>query len=370
MPKPLAVLIVGDAETDVPMILRQLKRSGYKPEFGLVKTATQMRSAVNNVNWQFVFATDSLPKLDGAAALRILLESGRDIPFIMIADNLGEAALDLLKAGASDVLLKVTLGRLGAVVERELRHAGERQERQGVEAALSESEEKWRSLVNATPDFVALHDASGKYLYLNHYAKGFAEKDVIGTSVYKYMAPESVEVFRSHMENAVITSKTQHFEFTGLGDKGIKRTYEEYLVPMRDKNKQVEILAVARDITERKRGQEALRESEDKFKYVFDHSVTGKSITLPGGEIDVNQAFCKMLGYTQKELKNKRWQEITHPEDIELTQRAVDKLVSGEKSPCISSNVSSTRKVPPCGRRWAAPFAGTSRAKHFTSLPP
>ncbi len=100
---------------------------------------------------------------------------------------------------------------------------------------------------------------------------------------------------------------------------------------MRDKNQQVEILAVARDITERRRVQEALRESEDKFKYVFDHSVTGKSITLPGGELNVNQAFCKMLGYTQKELKNKRWQEITHPHDVELTQQAIDKLVSGEK---------------------------------------
>ncbi len=133
------------------------------------------------------------------------------------------------------------------------------------------------------------------------------------------------------MENAVKTSKTQHFEFTGLGDNGAQRTYEEYLVPMRDKNQQVEILAVARDITERRRVQEALRESEDKFKYVFDHSVSGKSITLPGGEMNVNQAFCKMLGYTHKELKNRKWQEITHPEDVELTQRAVDKLVSGER---------------------------------------
>ena len=85
------------------------------------------------------------------------------------------------------------------------------------------------------------------------------------------------------------------------------------------------------DITERQRVEEALRESEDKFKYVFDHSVIGKSITLPSGEISVNKAFCDMLGYTQEELQSQKWPDITHPGDIELTQKAIDSLLSGEK---------------------------------------
>jgi PAS domain S-box-containing protein len=85
------------------------------------------------------------------------------------------------------------------------------------------------------------------------------------------------------------------------------------------------------DITERKQAEAALRESEDKFKYVFDHSIVGKSITLPSGEISVNQAFCDMLGYTQAELQNQKWQDITHPEDMELTQRALAPLLSGEQ---------------------------------------
>ncbi len=109
----------------------------------------------------------------------------------------------MVKDGAVGWVLMEDLPHLVPMLERELKLASERQERKGVEAALRESEEKWRSLVNATPDFVALHDVNGKYLYMNHYAKGFTEKEVIGTSAYQYMAPESVEVFRSHMENAV-----------------------------------------------------------------------------------------------------------------------------------------------------------------------
>jgi len=77
--------------------------------------------------------------------------------------------------------------------------------------------------------------------------------------------------------------------------------------------------------------ENVLTESEDKFKYVFEHSVIGKSITLPTGEINVNQALCDMLGYSQAELQNRKWQEITHPDDVELTQNKINALLSGEK---------------------------------------
>jgi two-component system sensor histidine kinase/response regulator len=88
---------------------------------------------------------------------------------------------------------------------------------------------------------------------------------------------------------------------------------------------------LTRNIAERKQVEEALRLSEDRFKYFFEHSTIGESLTLPTGEINVNQAFCEILGYSLPEFKNTKWQEITHPEDIELTQREVDQLLSGKR---------------------------------------
>lgn len=85
------------------------------------------------------------------------------------------------------------------------------------------------------------------------------------------------------------------------------------------------------DITELKLVEQALRESEDKFKYVFDYSVVGKSITLPSGEVNVNVAFSQMLGYSVQEMNGLKWQDITHPEDIEQSQVEIDKLLRGEK---------------------------------------
>ena len=87
----------------------------------------------------------------------------------------------------------------------------------------------------------------------------------------------------------------------------------------------------ARDITSQKLAEKALWESEDKFKYVFDYSVVGKSITLPDGTMQPNYAFWDMLGYSEQEIREKSWRETTHPEDIEITQKEIDAMLSGQK---------------------------------------
>jgi PAS domain S-box-containing protein len=87
----------------------------------------------------------------------------------------------------------------------------------------------------------------------------------------------------------------------------------------------------ARDITERKHTEEALLESEQKFKNVFDNSAIGKSITALDGRVNVNQALCDMLGYTKDEISRIKWQGFTHPDDIELTEKQLALMQSGEQ---------------------------------------
>jgi len=90
-------------------------------------------------------------------------------------------------------------------------------------------------------------------------------------------------------------------------------------------------IAQGQDITERTRAEAELRLSEDKFRYLFDHTIVGKSITYPGGEIHVNEAFATMLQYTREELAERPWADITHPDDIAWTQRVVDGVLAGER---------------------------------------
>jgi PAS domain S-box-containing protein len=91
------------------------------------------------------------------------------------------------------------------------------------------------------------------------------------------------------------------------------------------------LTGIVQDISERKQAEEALLDSEDKFRYMFEYSVAPKSITQINGAMQVNQAFCDMLGYSREELENRTWQEITHLDDQEMNQKAIDALLRGEK---------------------------------------
>ena len=85
-----------------------------------------------------------------------------------------------------------------------------------------------------------------------------------------------------------------------------------------------------KEIKFRKKAEAALHDSEEKFRLVFESANVGKSITLPSGDINVNKAFCDMLGYTQDEMRNRRWQDFSVPEDIDATQAHLDLLLRGD----------------------------------------
>ncbi len=75
-----------------------------------------------------------------------------------------------------------------------------------------------------------------------------------------------------------------------------------------------------------------MQDEEDKYRYVFEHSVTGMSLTQPSGQLDANPALCEMLGYSLAELQSRTWQDITHLDDIELTKGQMKLLIQGKQS--------------------------------------
>jgi len=108
------------------------------------------------------------------------------------------------------------------------------------------------------------------------------------------------------------------------------RLYETIKYPIKLRDRTL-VAGYTIDITEHKRIADDLRESEDKFKYIFENSLIGKSITLPSGEFNVNKAFCELLGYSSGELINTKWQDYTHPDDLALNNEIMRSILSGEK---------------------------------------
>jgi PAS domain S-box-containing protein len=107
--------------------------------------------------------------------------------------------------------------------------------------------------------------------------------------------------------------------------------YESFYNPIRNENNEiVGATAFARNITERKRAELALKESEEKFRNLFEHSPVGKSMTSVDGTINVNKSFCKILGYSEDELKARNWRDISHHDDIPKTNDIVKSLLDGK----------------------------------------
>jgi two-component system, cell cycle sensor histidine kinase and response regulator CckA len=143
----LHILIVEDSEDDLLLLLRELRRGGYNPDYVRVETANEMQAALDRQHWDIVIADYTLPRFSAPEALELLQQKQQDIPFIIVSGTIGEeAAVAAMRSGAHDYLLKDNLARLVPAVERELREAHERQQRLWAEQALQESEQRFRQL--------------------------------------------------------------------------------------------------------------------------------------------------------------------------------------------------------------------------------
>src|SRR4051812_49747363 len=127
---PLKVLIVEDSEEDADLIVLELKRGGFEPVYRRVDNAEGMAKALTEKPWDLVLSDYSMPHFSVTEALNMLQATGLDIPFVIVSATIGEeAAVEAMRAGAHDYILKHRLGRLGPAINPELRESAVRTDR-------------------------------------------------------------------------------------------------------------------------------------------------------------------------------------------------------------------------------------------------
>lgn len=215
MSKLLRTLIVEDSEEDAFLLLRELRRGGYDPQFVRIDTAPEMQAALEHQTWDIVLSDYSMPRFSALQALRILKESGLDLPFIIISGTIGEeTAVAMLQAGAHDFLLKDRPARLIPAIERELREAQERRQRREAERRLYESETRFRLITENTHDLISLTNAAGKYVYVSpsfERVLGYDSSDLVGTSSLDLVHTEDrsdIEDWQTHTQMEFRIHKT------------------------------------------------------------------------------------------------------------------------------------------------------------------
>ncbi|HKI93698.1 MAG TPA: PAS domain S-box protein [Gemmatimonadales bacterium] len=150
MTTPLRLLIVEDSEDDALLLVRELRRAGFALEHRRVDTAEAMAAALDDATWDLVIGDYSMPHFSGTDALALVRARAGDTPFIFVSGTIGEdKAVEAMRAGANDYVLKDNLRRLVPAIERELRDAAARRERRRAEEALRASEARFRRLVDS-----------------------------------------------------------------------------------------------------------------------------------------------------------------------------------------------------------------------------
>lgn len=151
MRKTLKLLQVEDSDSDAELVVRQLSRSGYVADTTRVHNASELRYALETAEWDLIICEYRLPGFDAPGALETVRESGKDIPFLVVSGTIGEdLAVQLMKAGANDYLMKDNLTRLGAAVDRELREAESRAERRNALEELKVSQAQLALAIGST----------------------------------------------------------------------------------------------------------------------------------------------------------------------------------------------------------------------------
>jgi PAS domain S-box-containing protein len=207
--------------------------------------------------------------------------------------------------------------------------------RRQAEDALRASEARFRALVQNSSDIIVVLDADGKRKYVSPASErliGYSASDLIGGDFEEIVHPDDAPTLRQAIqacvrgarETGILGLRLRHCD-------GSWRDFEAIGTNLLDEPTVVGIVFNSRDITGWKATQAALRESEERFRSAFDHAPIGVSLEAPDGQfIQVNHAFCDLVGYSEQELLDKQFQDITHPDDLADELEVAKRLWVGE----------------------------------------
>jgi phosphoserine phosphatase RsbU/P len=269
---PLRVLIIEDSEFDGQMMVNLLRRGGYDVSFERVETAEAMRTALVAKPWNLVLADYNLPDFNAPDALKVLQQTGLDLPFIIVSGGIGEdIAVASMKAGAHDYLMKGNLNRLAPAVDRELRESANRASQREARKALLESERRYRLLWETCPDAILLMDRSGRIQFANPAVRdvfGFTPEELVGEN-YRLLQPDRSDPQNPTGFDRFILGGAKPAQWRAVESLGRRKDGAEIPIEVSFSDMDLDgdrrLVAFIRDVTARKRVERELSHNKEQF---------------------------------------------------------------------------------------------------------
>jgi len=352
-PQTLRVLMIEDSEDDALLIIRALKKGGYDPVYQREETAAGMAKALQEKEWDIVLCDYKMPRFSAPAAIRLLQETRLDLPIIIISGTMGEdAAIECMRLGAQDYIMKTNLSRLGPAIARELEEVKLRKKQKQAEverlAALElliQSEEKYRNILESIQESYFEVDLAGNFTFVNDnvcQSLGYPREEILGVNYRRYTVPEDAQKVYQAFHEVFKTGKPNNgFSWRIVAKNGAMRYIEGSISLIKDSfEKPVGFRGIARDITEQKEMEEKLREEEQKIRALTEQSSDIILLIDKKGEIIYeNKAVAKLLGYSPKERIGARLLENIHPDDLEKNVATVRKLFDSPGQPPVRAEL-------------------------------
>lgn len=272
MNTPFHVLSLEDSDLDFEIISEQLIKAGYNLNISRAETEKEFTSLVSNNRYDIILADYNLPQFDAFEALKICNRHCPEVPFICVSGSIGEiTAIELLKMGAVDYVLKDRLERLPFAVKRALEEASEKKTRIQMEESLRQSEEKYRTIFENVQDVFYQTDLAGIIREISPSIKHFSDFNTV-----ELVGKPVIEIYYNPDDRIKLIQL--------LNERGEVRDYEIRLKTKKDEVKYASINArlifdsegipdhidgALRDITKRKQAEESLKHSEERLRDII-----------------------------------------------------------------------------------------------------
>ena len=319
MTSVLRVLLVEDSVEDAELLLRELKQGGFTVKSERVETVEEMRSALEREWWDVVIADYVLPRFTGLKALDLLRDMGLDLPFIMVSGKVGEdVAVEAMKAGAHDYLVKGHLARLIPAIKREMSECRIRIERKRSFAEIR----SLKKAIEAMPVGVTMTDVEGFITYTNA-----AEARMHGYTVMELLGQDVCMLAPCKLWKKMTPAQLKKSGGWGRESINVRKdgsTFPVHIISnvvVNEEGNPVAIISTCEDISRRKEVEETLR----KQLTAMETSIDGMAIIDAKGHfIYVNHAYAEMHGYLgSEEILSRHWGMLYTPKEGKRIQREI-----------------------------------------------
>jgi len=333
--KKLRILMLEDVAVDAELVEHQLQSEGILFSSKRVYTKEGFLKELRDFSPDLILADYSLPQFDGLSALAIAQEQSPEVPFILITGTMGEEfAIETLKKGATDYVLKQRLSRLVPSVKRALREVQEKIELKRAEEALRDSEEKYRVVFENTGTATIIFEEDMTISLANRETEklsGYSKEEIEGKKRWtEFVSKDDLEKMRGYhiMRRVDPSSVPKNYEFRMIDRQGnVKNIFLTIdMIPGTKKS-----IASLLDITERRKSREALERARREWEEIF-QAIGQPTIILDPKHnvIMANRAVVKATGKTEEELSGRKCYEIFHNSDRPPESCPLEKmLVSG-----------------------------------------